>query len=181
MTSTLMSFLYTQYHTILHGRSILATITIYTAVGTTPLYASTRPRRPQKGTNASSHEAPPRMILPLLPHSRPFVKSTQIPLNSTAMPICWSVLRSGISQLHSIECRNGSPPVTDPDGILVLSYNMRWLMYTTNCSIPPNYPVYCLLLLVSYMLHYPVLFCLPISSPWSKLMIDTLMNGMINR
>ena len=36
-------------------------------------------------------------------------------------------------------------------------------------------------LLVSYMLHYPVLFCLPIHLPWLKLMIDTLMNGMINR
>ena len=61
----------TQYHTILHGRSIPAMITIYTDDGPTPRHAV---RRPVKRTNATSHAVPPRMIhqlhllsLPLIP------------------------------------------------------------------------------------------------------------------
>ena len=50
-----MNFPYTQYHTILHGRRIIAMITIYTDDGTIQPNTSTRPRRPVKQTNAPTH------------------------------------------------------------------------------------------------------------------------------
>ena len=148
--TTPMRFLYTQYHTILHGRRILAMITIYTADGTTPPHTSTiRPRRPAQNTNASS--SLPRMIRPLLPHSRPFVRKTPDP-QTRLMPIYCLALRFGISQLYSIECPSGPlpPTVTNPD-LPVLLYNILWLVYTTNCSILKNYPACYIYLLVSFV------------------------------
>ena len=174
-----MNSLYTQYHSILHGTSIPAMITIYTDDGTTTLpHTSTRPRRFKQNTNASS--SPPRMINPLHLHLRLFLHLTPAPHTqpiSILMPSL--VLRFGINQFHSTEYRSDPTSATDHD-ITVLLYGMLYLVYTTRYPIPPNYPVYCLSLLVSSPLHYLVLFCLLIHSPWLKLMIDTLMNGMIN-
>ena len=125
---------------------------------------------------------PPRMIHLLHRRSRPFVSKTPDP-QTKLMPIYWLALQFGISQLYSIECPSGPlpPTVTNPD-LPVLLYNMLWLVYTIdNCSILENHLAWCIYLLVSSLLHYLVLFCLLIHSPWLKLMIDTLMNGVINR
>ena len=59
-------------------RSILVMIIIYTVNGTTPPHA-VQPRRPKKQTNASSHAAPPRMILQLRLHLRLFLPLTLTP------------------------------------------------------------------------------------------------------
>ena len=121
---------------------------IYTAVGTTPPHTSTRPRRSAQ-TNASLST---RMIRPLLPHSRPFVRKTPDP-QARLKPIYCLALRFGINQLYSTECRSGPlllPPVTDPD-TPVLLYSMLWSAFTTNYSIPQTPLASCLHLLVLYV------------------------------
>ena len=87
-----------KYHSILHERSILATMTIYTADGTTSPHA-VKQRRPVKQTNASPHAAAPRMTYQIPPHSRLFLPLTPAP-HTQLIPILVPslVLRFRINQ-----------------------------------------------------------------------------------
>ena len=132
----------------------------------------------------TSHTTPPRMIHRLHLHLNFFVLLTHAP--HTELPtlqMSFIALQFGINhqKIHN-ECLSVPILATNPNHLTVLQYSMLWLECTNNYSSTHlsylkqrRYII--VLLFVQYCI---ILFYLLILPPWSKLMIDTLTNGINN-
>ena len=108
---------------------------------------------------------PTKVIHLFCPHSRRFVPLTQVPLTKLLLfPMPLLALQFGIYPLLCIiqyQIDQRLIPVINLD-IQILLYGMLWLVYTTNCSNPPNFLACCLYFQVLFV--DGVLSCLFCSS-----------------